>query len=119
MTKEQIGKIDLAIGNLIEIKGKTLNESIITRANDAITILGGLRFTDSAPSTEREVWIDEGDGTTSWLEGCIHCHTRKWTDSEFECQTDCAAFAIKDGCAICKMMHGDQIIGRIVERPRK
>lgn len=65
--------------------------------------------------TDREVLINKG-----YLKinrgGCIFCHTRITNGYQTECQDDCAAFAIKDGCAICKMMHGDQVIGRLVEK---
>lgn len=90
---------------------------------------------DTTPSTERKVWledmnihsiVDEGRAgmeITDDHELFCPIANRLPSFEDFDeltqnnlCHNDCAAFAIKDGCAICKMMHGDQIIGRLIEK---
>lgn len=66
-------------------------------------------------STEREVWIDDNFIVALPSGGYVCCPIRMWQLKQMECQSHCAAFGIKDGNAICKMMNGDQVIGRIVK----
>ncbi len=73
-------------------------------------------------STVREVWVEDEMVCTKMNRGDrMICYNKRGRmhDADYYCYTHCTAFAIKDGCAICKMMNGDQVIGRIVKTPQE
>lgn len=74
------------------------------------------RKEDKDTSTERDVWIDDACVVTFPSGGYVCCPLRMWQLKQMECQSYCAAFRIQDNFAKCQMMHGNQIIGKIIDR---
>ena len=118
-TKEQIKKIDTVYDYLNEIKSNTTNQALVDSINAIAKELSSVvREIEFAPSTEREVWInDESDSSedveiristseTSSLNHKTFCPLRE------TCSSCCAWFRIQNGLAMC----GDKVIGKLIEK---